>query len=208
MRKMILQMQMSVDGYLGRKGEGPEWQMWDWGKDCTWDPKLIQVFIDLFEDVDCILLGRNIIEGGYLDHWTEMAKLYPAQPEFAFAKRILAVRKIVISNTLTESRWPRTEIAKLPLAEEVSRLKAETGKNIIAFGGVGLAASLIESDVIDEFQFYVNPVALGDGLTIFNETDVDTKLRLLGAQGYDCGIVVNRYTQSTRGSPNRATPAS
>lgn len=193
MRKMILQMQMSIDGFLGRKGQGPKWQQWDWGKDCTWDEKLIQALNDTLEDVDCILLGRNILEGGYLEHWTEMAKLYPANPEFAFAKRIVDVRKVVISRTLAKSKWPRTEIAKLPLAEEVRRLKAEVGKTIIAFGGVGLAASLIESDAIDEFQFYINPVALNEGLTIFNKTDVDTKLCLLGTQGYDCGIVVNRY---------------
>ena len=193
MRKMILQMQMSVDGYLGRKGEGPDWQVWDWGKDCTWDDELIQSFNRFFEDVDCIILGRNIIECGYLDHWTEIAKLYPAQPEFAFAQKVLDARKIVISHTLTESKWPKTEIAKLPLADEVRKLKDESGKTIVAFGGVGLAASLIESNVVDEFQFYVNPVALGDGLTIFKETNVVTKLKLLEAQQYDCGIVINRY---------------
>ena len=193
MRKMILQMQMSVDGYLGRKGEGPDWQVWDWGKDCTWDDELIQSFNRFFEDVDCIILGRNIIECGYLDHWTEIAKLYPAQPEFAFAQKVLDARKIVISHTLTESKWPKTEIAKLPLADEVRKLKDESGKTIVAFGGVGLAASLIESNVVDEFQFYVNPVALGDGLTIFKEINVDTKLKLLEAQQYDCGVVVNRY---------------
>ncbi len=193
MRKMILQMQMSVDGYLGRKGEGPDWQVWDWGKDCTWDDELIQSFNRFFEDVDCIILGRNIIEGGYLDHWTEIAKLYPAQPEFAFAQKVLDARKIVISHTLTESKWPKTEIARLPLADEVRKLKDESGKTIVAFGGVGLAASLIESNVVDEFQFYVNPVALGDGLTIFKETNVVTKLKLLEAQQYDCGIVINRY---------------
>jgi dihydrofolate reductase len=193
MRKMILQMQMSVDGFLGRKGDGPGWQVWDWGKACTWDEKLIQSFNRFFDDVDCILLGRNIIEGGYLDHWTEMAKLYPARPEFAFAQRVLDARKIVFSRTLTKSKWPKTEIAKLPLADEVRRLKSGTGGKIVAFGGVGLAASLIESDGVDEFQFYVNPAALGDGLTIFNRPNVDTKLKLLGAQGYDCGIAVNRY---------------
>ena len=193
MRRMILQMQMSVDGYLGRKGEGPDWQVWDWGKDCTWDENLIQEFNRFFEDVDCILLGRNIIEGGYLNHWTEMAKLYPAQPEFAFAQRVLDAQKIVFSTTLTKSKWPRTEIAKLPLADEVRRLKAEVGGNIVAFGGIGLASSLIESDVVNELQFYVNPVALSDGLTIFNRTNIDTTLRLLGAQEYDSGIVVIRY---------------
>lgn len=165
---MILQMQMSVDGYLGRKDEGPDWQVWDWGKDCTWDEKLIREFNRFFENVDCILLGRNIIEGGYLDHWTEMAKLYPAQTEFAFAQKVLDARKIVFLRTLTGSKWPRTEIAKLPLADEVRKLKAESGKTIVAFGGVGLATSLIESNVVDELQFYVNPVAMCDGLTIFN----------------------------------------
>jgi hypothetical protein len=67
------------------RGNGQGWQVWDWGEDCTWDENLIQSFNRFFEDVDCIMLGRNIIEGGYLDHRTEMAKLYPDQRGAEFA---------------------------------------------------------------------------------------------------------------------------
>jgi dihydrofolate reductase len=59
------------------------------------------------------------------------------------------------------------ELARRPLAEEVGALKAETGRKIIAFGGAGFASTLIANDLVDEYQFYANPVALHEGLSIF-----------------------------------------
>ena len=40
MRKLVLQMQISVDGYVGHAGGGPQWQVWDWGPECPWDDAL------------------------------------------------------------------------------------------------------------------------------------------------------------------------
>jgi dihydrofolate reductase len=193
MRKLILQMQTSADGYVGRAGGGPEWQLWDWGPKCPWDEALKARFNAVFRDIDTILLSRKIIEGGYLDHWTQFAHDYGDNPDFAFAQRILNARKIVFSKTLKEKKWLGTELARRPLAEEVNALKAEPGRNLIAFGGAGFAASLVANDVVDEFQFYMNPVVLGDGLSIFRAKDVDPNLALRESEGYPSGMVVICY---------------
>jgi hypothetical protein len=76
MRKLILQMQTSVDGYVGRSGDGPGWQVWNWGPECPWDAPLKARFNAVFQGVDTILFSRKILEGGYLNHWTQFAHDY------------------------------------------------------------------------------------------------------------------------------------
>jgi dihydrofolate reductase len=191
-------MQVSVDVYVGRKERGPEWQLWDWGPHCPWDEPLKMRFNAFFRDADCILLSRKIIEGGYLDHWSQFARDYAGDPDFTFAQRILDTRKVVFSRTLNASKWPGTVLARRPLVEEVDALKAEAGKNMVAFGGAGLASALIANDMVDEYEFYANPVALREGLSIFVERGIESGLELIEARPYACGIVVSRYVPRGR----------
>src|ERR1700744_1958637 len=155
MRKLILQMQVSVNGYVGRAKEGPGWQLWDWGDDCPWDKALLAEFNAFFDAADTILLGRNTAEG-YLAHWPAFAEMHPGKADFAFARRINTIRKIVFSRTLKKSPSPSAELAGKPLVEELDQLKSEAGQNIITFGGAGFASELIDADLVDEFQFYTN----------------------------------------------------
>jgi dihydrofolate reductase len=198
MGKLVLQMQVSVDGYVGRSSRGPEWQVWDWGENCTWDDRLIGQFNAFFEQIDCILLSRKIVEGGYIDHWTKFASKFPDKAEFAFAKRIVEARKVIFSRTLKEAKWSRAELGRRPIIGEVDDLKAQTERIIVAFGGAGFASSLIAADLVDEFQFYVNPVALHQGLSIFAQKGIDSDLELLGAETFDSGIVLCRYAPRGR----------
>ena len=202
MRKLILQMQTSVDGYVGRAGDGPNWQVWDWGPKCPWDDQLKARFNALFRDIDTILLSRRILEGGYLDHWSQFAHDYSDNPDFAFAQRIVEARKIVFSKTLKDSKWPGVELARRPLADEIKALKAESGSDMIAFGGAGFASSLVANDLVDEYQFYVNLVTLREGLSIFKERGIDSELKLREGEAYASGIVVTRYAL---GSLNRTS---
>jgi dihydrofolate reductase len=194
-RKLILQMQTSVDGYVGRAGGGPEWQVWDWGPEPAWTPALLERFNRVFDEADCILLSSKIARG-YLDHWTEMARKFPRSSPFAFAHRIVEMRKIIFSKSGHDVTGPNVETAKLPLAAEVAALKSEPGGNIIAFGGAGFAAALIAEGLVDEFQFYVNPVVLVDGLSIFEKSAVNGTLKLVDTEAYACGIAVTRYQLS------------
>ena len=85
-------------------------------------------------------------------------------------------------------------LAKGDLVEEVTRLKNQTGKDLIAYGGADFVSSLIEENLIDEYNFFINPTAIGRGLTIFGKLeDKKFRLKLSHSQTYDCGIVVNTY---------------
>ena len=193
MRKLILQMQTSVDGYVGRSGDGPGWQVWNWGPECPWDAPLKARFNAVLQGVDTIVLSRKILEGGYLDHWTQFEHDYGDNPDFDFARRIVDARKVAFSNTLQNTKWTGVELARRPLVEAINVLKAESGRDMIAFGGAGFASALIANDLVDEYQFYVNPVALRDGLSIFKERETDANLQLREAKTYGCGVVVVCY---------------
>ncbi|RMC36018.1 dihydrofolate reductase family protein [Paracoccus alkanivorans] len=191
MRKLVLQMQISVDGFVGADGDH-DWQVWGWGDDNRWDEVLKRDFNAHFQSIDTILLSRKMAEEGYLSHWRDAAKRYPHDQFYAFAQRIIDVQKVVPSDRLEESRWDRTVVISGDLSREVGALKAEEGGNIAVFGGAGFASALVAAGLVDEFQFYINPAALGGGRRIFDQADL-RKFRLLGSKAYECGIVVNRY---------------
>lgn len=191
MRKLILQMQMSVDGFVGADGIH-DWQLWNWADDNRWDEALQRDFNAHFQSVDTILLSRKMAEEGYLSHWGNAAKRYPKDPFYAFAQRIVDVQKVVPSDRLETSRWAHTVVRSGDLPREIGALKTEEGDNIAVFGGAGFASALIVAGLVDEFQFYINPAVLGSGTRIFDEAGF-RKLGLLGSKAYECGMVVNRY---------------
>lgn len=189
MRKLIVQMQASVDGFVSADKDDLDWTVWNWGPDWTWDAQLKRDFNQVFTTVDTILLSSKMIEEGYLDHWTRAAA--NDDPDYAFARRIVEVDKVVATSRLTESRWPRTTIRNGALGETVNELKQQDGADIICFGGAGFVKALTRQRLVDEFQLFVNPTAVGAGQSIFDGTP--TSLQLQKAQAYACGIVVARY---------------
>ena len=191
MKKLILQMQMSVDGFVGASGDA-HWQLWEWGENSQWDDELKQDFNTVFAGVDTILLSRKMAEEGYLTHWSNAAKSFPGDRFYAFAQRIVEARKVVPSDRLKVSRWERTTVVSGDLPREVNALKAGEGGDMAVFGGAGFASALIAAGLVDEFQLFVNPAVLGAGRRIFDQGGFG-KLRLLGSKAYACGMVVNRY---------------
>ncbi|MBZ9756229.1 dihydrofolate reductase family protein [Mesorhizobium sp. ESP6-5] len=191
MKKLILQMQMSVDGFVGANENHP-WQLWGWGDDIGWDEELKRDFNAVFAGIDTILLSRKMAEEGYLTHWGNAARKYPADPFYAFAQRIVEARKVVPSDRLETSRWERTTVVSGDLPREVNALKAGEGGDMAVFGGAGFASALIAAGLVDEFQLFVNPAVLGAGRRIFDQGGF-RNLLLLGSKAYACGMVVSRY---------------
>lgn len=101
--------------------------------------------------------------------------------------------QVVFSKTLKKSKWDTTFLAKGDLIDEITNLKKQEGKDIIAYGGATLVSALIRHQLVDEFHLFVNPAAIGKGLTIFNELEHTQNLTLLKATPFDCGIVVLKY---------------
>jgi len=181
-RKLKLQMQITVDGFVA----GPEGQL-DW---MTWnmDEDLISVINQLTDTSDTILLGRKMAEG-FITYWEkEITK--PSSPEYTFAQKMVAYPKIVFSKTITSIKGQNVRVESGPLVEAVNQLKSQPGKDILVYGGATFVSSLIENQLIDEMNLFVNPVAIGKGMQIFK---THAPLKLTDSTAYASGIVVNRY---------------
>lgn len=78
------------------------------------------------------------------------------------------------------------------LAEEITTLKGQGGKDILIFGSPKLVQSLIQLNLVDEFQLLVYPLVLGSGKRMFSE-QTNSKLKLTAAKRYDSGVVLMSY---------------
>ena len=185
MRKLKLQVQMSVDGFVAGPNGELDWMTWDM------DEKIGRRIDEMTDSCDTILLGRKMADG-FVTHW-EKALEQPDTPEGEFAKKMVGYPKYVFTKTLDESPWANTRLAKGDIVDEVNAIKAQDGKDIVVYGGAGFVSSLIKHDLIDEYNLFINPTAIGKGMRIFTGKDEAFRLKLLDATPYPCGITVNRY---------------
>ncbi len=194
MRKLILQMQTSIDMYVGATDGDASWMNWSWGDDWTWDAKLQKYHIDTTASADCVLVSNRMAHEGFIDHWAAMAQRSD-NPQSAFAKNITKAHKVIFSHDTPEVHWSNASAATGDMVSAVNALKKAPGKNLIAFGGAGFARSLIAADLVDEFHFIVNPVVLGEGLSILTGSPGKMKLELMSSEAYAGGVVVLRYAR-------------
>jgi len=185
MRKLILQMHISLDGYVASTDSEP--------LNSKWDDGLRTFSIDILKNVDCILHGRKTAEG-FIPYWSEIAN-NPKDPENKLGKLFTDIPKIVFSNTLKTSKWDNTTILSGDITEEIKKLKKQNGKDIIIYGGYSFVSSLIQQGLIDEFNLLVNPVALGSGEPIFKQT---TNLELEKSIPFACGVNILIYKLSKK----------
>ncbi|MCL5031025.1 MAG: dihydrofolate reductase family protein [Bacteroidetes bacterium] len=139
-RKLKLQVQMTVDGFVS----GPNGEL-DW-MNMNWDDKIKTYVNELTDSVDTILLGRKMTEG-FVSYWTSVE---PDSPEYPFARKMVDKPKYVFTKTLQKSNWKNTKIVKGDLTEEIDALKNKSGKDIIVYGGATFVSSLIKNNLIDE----------------------------------------------------------
>ena len=185
MRKLKLQVQMTLDGYVA----GPEGQLdWMWIPG-TRDEALFQHVIDLADSCDTILLGRKMTPE-FIDHWENVVDNQPDSPEQSLAQRMVNMRKIVFSRTQTAINGRNLEVENGDLATAVQALKKEPGKDIMVYGGASFASALISLNLVDEYYIFRSPVAIGKGLSIFTEQKI---LELESSTPYKNGKVVNKY---------------
>ena len=185
MRKLKLQMQISLDGF---NSTGPndeqKWVTWAWDE-------IKQYVLDLARSCDTELIGRKLAVD-YIPFWNE-ALTQPEAMLYEAAKIKGGQKKIVFSKTMDKSIWPNTEIANGDLKDEVIKLKNQTGKDIIVYGGSSFVSSLIKEGLIDEFHFFINPIAIGKGESAFQELTNWQPLKLVNSVTCNSGIVILHY---------------
>lgn len=180
MRKLKLQIQLSIDGFIAGPNGEMDWMIWNW------DDKLKDFVTQLTESIDTIVLGRKLAEG-FIPYWR-------SNKELEGAEKINNSKKIVFTKTRESSNWENTILEKGDLTDKIQELKFLTGNDMIAYGGGAFVSSLIKENLIDEYYFFINPSILGDGMPIFEKTDYKKELKLEEAKAYECGITVLKYT--------------
>src|SRR3954467_9952545 len=165
MRKVVLQMQTSLDLYVCRPNRELDFV------EAGFDVGVMAFMNEGLANVDTMLLGRTafVEQQGF---WpTDAAKDDPLAPQ------INAWEKVVFSQTLTDAEitWPNSRIARGHLAAEVQRLKQLAGNDILVSGGSTFAQSISAQGLVDEYRLAVHPVAIGAGLPLFG-SQVDLQM--------------------------------
>ncbi|MGH7458654.1 MAG: dihydrofolate reductase family protein [Longimicrobiaceae bacterium] len=145
------------------------------------------------DTVDTMMLGANTYEL-FVAYWPE------ATDEGVFAEKLNSLSKIVVSTTLESASWGKWEGAEITSnpAEKLAQLKQQQGKDIVVWGSLTLARSLMKEALIDEYQLRVCPVVLGEGKRIFADGIAPVGMELLEAKTYDAGMVLLRYRPKRR----------
>lgn len=185
MRKLKLQVQMSVDGFVSTgPNDEQQWVTWAW-------EEIGSDVLALADSTDTILIGRKLAID-YIPYW-ESVYTNPADEMYEVSKRVVNHKKVVFTKTLEKSEWNNTEIATGDLTQEVNRLKAQEGKDIIVYGGSSFVAALVQAELIDEFHLFINPVVLGHGESIFSSLASYKQIKLRYTTVYNSGIVLMCY---------------
>jgi len=176
-RKIVASMLMAMDGVV----ENPQWT-----SQFRSEESQKYKFDELFAS-DALLLGRITYQG--------LAAAWPGATG-AYGERINRMPKYVPTTTLQEAEWNATLI-KDNVVEEVTRLKQESGQDILIFGSVELIHSLMQEDLIDEYRLMVFPIIVGNGKRLFHGESQQKEFKLVQSQTFGSGVVVLTY------EPNR-----
>ncbi|MEZ2440536.1 dihydrofolate reductase family protein [Chitinophaga sp. RCC_12] len=157
-------------------------------------PEIHEYFTDLMRDVDLIIYGRKTYEL-MVPYWPDVAKKQSGtKSEIEFAKTFDAIDKIVCSRSLDKVEG-NTRIIRENLAEEILKLKQESGKNI-SIGGISLPAELIRLGLVDEYYFLVHPIIAGEGRRLLDGTGpAQRDLKLADSRTLPSGAIALHYVK-------------
>ena len=192
MRKVVLYMMMTYDGYLANERDGLDWTVADpsmEGDDA------------LTSDWDTAIVGY----GGY----KEMAAYWPtakeADPNISdsdalFADKMNRMKKFVFSGSKHDLAWNNSELILITddasIIQAITTIKKQPGKDIVVYGGVRIAQTLARLDLIDEYLPVIHPVVIGRGKPLFENIAQYLSLELVGVKQNDAGAVRIHYRRA------------
>jgi len=179
MSKVVFLINMTPDGRCGHEA-------------VVADDELHAHATETLRSADAVLFGRatfQLLAG----HWPEVAaKQSGTAAENEFARTIGSLPKVVFSKTIGPVAW-NARVVRTDAADEVRRLKAQPGRNLVIQASPGLAASLRAADLIDEYRLLVQPILAGTGPLLFPSNEPELKLTLTSTRPFRSGVVELRY---------------
>lgn len=185
MRKIIFLIHLSLDGFVA----GPNGEM-DW---IVYNDEVEKYSHDLHATTDAAIYGRvtyQMMEGYWPSVLTNPAS---TKPELEHARWYDNATKIVISRTLTSDPAKKTRVIGDNIAEEITRIKQESGKNLWLLGSPRAAQTFMQLGLIDEYRINVNPVILGSGRPLFGNLGKQLHLNLVESRMLKGGVAALRY---------------
>ncbi len=177
MRKVILSMQMTLDGFIEGLGGGTDWS-WH-----VWDEEMEKYADELIDSADVLLFGRVAYQL-LADYWQAATG--------EFAEKMNRIPKIVFSGTLRKTDW-NARLVKENIAEEISKAKQQSGKDLVLLAGADIASTFMKLGLIDEYRIIVNPVVLGSGKPLFKDIRGRMNLKLSKTKTFKCGNLMLYY---------------
>jgi dihydrofolate reductase len=179
-RKVVVQMQVSFDGFVGAKDGSVEWAF------PAFDKEFTALSVAELWQAAVHIMGAETGRG--------LAAYWPAPTEerdLPFAQAMNEIPKVVFSKTIEHLDWNQTTIAKGDLAEEIDRLREDDDKWILAHGGARFVQSLARRGLVDEYHVIVHPVALGSGLSLFPEMETPMRMEVIETRPLASGCVLH-----------------
>ena len=194
-RRIIAFNRVSADGYFSAPDGNLNWTVPE--------PDLDKGATENMNGQGTLMFGRKTYEmfAAFWPHAAEDPKgaedphsAGRRTPEIkAMARYINDAVKIVFSRTLKDVHWKNSRIIGKFDPRQVEAIKNEPGNDIMIFGSGTIASQLAQSNLIDEYQFVVGPVVLGDGRTLISGVSKTLRLDLVEAKPYQNGNVMLRY---------------
>jgi dihydrofolate reductase len=188
MAKLVVTEFVSLDGVMEDPGGSEHSKHGAWTFQFDRGAEGDKFKLDELHAADSQLLGRVTYEG--------FAKVWPTiNDPVGFADRMNSMPKYVVSTTLTdeEATWENTVVIRGDVAEEIRKLKAQPGGDILVAGSCSLVHSLMEYGLVDEYHLMVFPIVLGSGKRVFPETDKSTTLTLAECRTVGDSVLVLTY---------------
>jgi dihydrofolate reductase len=194
MRKLIMRMSISIDGFVGGANGEKDWVF------KTGDEESAARVVEEYQQAGLIIMGRKSFET-MAPYWptatTPFAAPMNAIPKAVFTKKgfkgIDSENKKTAKQSATLGSWDNPRVFDGDLAEGIRELKTESGKPIIALGGAEFMQSLIATGLIDEYHLFVHPVALGSGLPVFSGLKIPLYLKLADVKAFPGGVIAMNY---------------
>ncbi|MBT8434931.1 MAG: dihydrofolate reductase family protein [Gammaproteobacteria bacterium] len=190
MAKLTLTSFLTLDGVMqapGGPNEDPSGNFQHGGWVVPYfDPDLGAIMFDIFSRASAFLLGRGTYDI-FSAHWQKVT-----DPGNLVATKLNSLPKFVASRTQTNFDWNNTKhVAEV--TEDLESIKSQFEGELQVHGSCGLAQTLIEHNLIDEYRLFIFPVALGTGKRLFNSFSAPAGLELMGARSMRTGVTYNVY---------------
>jgi len=191
MRKVVVSEFVTLDGVMQAPG-GPDEDRRGGFEYGGWQTAY-------FNNVEgSVIIGAMKASGGFLlgrRTYDIFAAYWPLQPpDDVLATLMNGLPKYVVSTTLKEPlKWNNSTLIKGDLAEEVTKLKQQNGKDLIVIGSGDLVQTLMKHNLVDEYRLMVHPIVLGTGMRLFRDGSPKTSLKLIDNRTTSTGVVIIAY---------------